>query len=149
MEVLVIYRRLVLAVLLLFAVAVPVFAVAGPQFKSFQGTWTCPICDAKHFHGTQAECEAFNHKHCLKLNDGTYISFLESPRSKVLIAGGGRHDTRMEVCGLYDSNTRVLDVFAFKIDGIWSTWCEKDQQMDPCEAEALAGVEKQDYSSAR
>gem|GEM_PF-1892517 len=144
-----IYRRIALAMLLLFAVSVPVFAASGSQFKSFKGTWTCPVCDQKHFKGTQAECEAFNHKHCLKLNDGTYISFLESPRSEGLIVGGGRHETRLEACGLYNAKTHVLDVDAYKIDGLWSTWCEKDQRMDLCGAGPDASVKKQGDVSAR
>ena len=86
--------------------------------------------------GEKAECEDLGHKHALKLDDGTYIAFVENARSEALVVGGGRYNTRIEVCGLYDSSTHVIDLESFEIDGIWSTWCDSDGRMDMCRAHA-------------
>jgi hypothetical protein len=125
------------AVLLLAAGGIAGGKPAVKDLKILKGTWTCPICDAKGLKGGKAECEDLGHKHALRLDDGKYVTFVENARSEALVVGGGRHNTRVEVCGLYDPSTHVIDLDSFEIDGIWSTWCEKDGRMDMCRAQAM------------
>lgn len=102
------------------------------KVRTFTGTLTCLACDLKKLEGTNSECDAYGHKHCLRLDNDRYINFLENDHSEVLVKGGGRHDTRITVTGIYDSNSRTIDVQSYVIDGIKTTWCEKHQQMDIC-----------------
>jgi hypothetical protein len=77
-----------LVMLLLFAAV----AVAQPKTeqKTFTGTWTCLNCDlAGLVNRPPAECEDLVHRHCLRLDSGKYLFFLDNDRGKALIQGGG------------------------------------------------------------
>jgi hypothetical protein len=102
------------------------------EWKTFNGTWSCPICDAKHLLGIQTECEALGHIHALKLDNGKFVQFVKNERSEALIAGGGRHRTRIEICGFYDQAANTLDIECYKIDGKWTSWCSEHHRMDMC-----------------
>ncbi len=108
------------------------------DLKILKGTWTCPLCDAKGLKGEIAECEDLGHKHALRLSDGAYVAFVENARSEALVTGGGRHNVKIEVCGLYDSSNRKIDVDGYAIDGIWTTWCDAHGRMDMCRGMADA-----------
>ncbi len=127
---------MVFAIVMLTAFSI--VAAAGPKAekKTFTGTWVCLACDLKNVESVRAQCEDFGHRHCLKLNDGKYVQFLENDHSIDLIKGGGRHDTEITVTGLYDSNARTIDVENYTIDGRTSTWCAAHSKMDMCEWQA-------------
>jgi hypothetical protein len=117
-------------------------ATAKPlDLKTLTGTWTCPICDQKKLEGKQAECEALGHEHALKLDDGTWVRFMETEKSGALIHGGGRHTARMKVCGFLDPNATTVDVECYEIDEKWTSWCPVHGRMDLCRGEgAEAGT---------
>jgi hypothetical protein len=116
----------------LLGASVPAAQAKEKVFKRFTGTWSCPVCDAKHLQGNQTECEAQGHKHALKLDDGRFVRFEENERSQALIQGGGRHAARIEIYGFYDEGAKTLDVECYKLDGRWSSWCSQHQRMDHC-----------------
>jgi hypothetical protein len=128
------------AVVLLTAGTFGVAGAAGKDLKVFKGRWTCPICEAKGLKGEKAECEDLGHKHALRLDDGTIITFVENERSEALVKGGDRHWLRIEVCGLYDPAAKALDVDSYQIDGIWTTWCDVHDRMDMCRSGASGQV---------
>lgn len=126
-------RRISLSlVLLITALSVAASAASQKKVRTFTGTHTCLACDLKKLEGTNSECEAYGHKHCLRLDNGKYINFLENDHSEALIKGGGRHNTRITVTGIYNSNSHTIDVQSYVIDGIETVWCEKHHQMDIC-----------------
>jgi hypothetical protein len=104
------------------------------NFRTLSGYWTCPTCEANGLEGTYEQCEAQGHKHALKLPDGQYVYFLENERSTALIQGSRKHGFPITVCGFYDARTRTIDVDAYKIDNLWTSWCAEHQQMDTCRA---------------
>ena len=125
--------RIALAVMICLTSAGIVSAFAGDvDFKVLSGKWTCPICDSKHLEGNQTECEAQGHTHVFKLNDGTMVSFVPSPRADLLIRGGGRHSCPIKICGFYNRKLHTIDVEAYAIDNQWTSWCEEHKQMDLC-----------------
>lgn len=136
--------RTLLAVLPAFLIATAVaFAGTGREFKSFKGTWLCPTCAEMKQPDTPENCEAKGHKHALKLDDGTLITFVDNPRATALIHGGGREKAKIEVVGLFDEKTHTLDVDAYEIDEAWSSWCEQHSRMDFCRATGQPGpIEK-------
>lgn len=122
----------VFLVLAMATLSIAASAASQKNVKTLTGTLTCLACDLKKLKGTNSECEAYGHKHCLRLDNDRYVNFLENDHSEALIKGGGRHDTRVKVTGIYDSNSRTIDVETYVIDGIKTTWCEKHGQMDIC-----------------
>ena len=122
----------VFVVLAIAALSGVASANSQKKVKTFSGTLTCLACDLKKLEGTNSECEAYGHKHCLRLDNDKYINFLENDHSEALIKGGGRHDTRVTVTGIYNSNSHTVDVQSYVIDGINTVWCEKHRQMDIC-----------------
>jgi hypothetical protein len=123
------------------------FAGERGQKKEFTGTWTCLACDLKKLDGVRAQCEDFGHKHCLRLNDGRYIQFLENDHSTDLIKGGGRHEVQLTVRGIYDSKSHTIDVESYVIDGITTTWCTDHSRMDHCAWQAEHQEKKKDSGS--
>jgi hypothetical protein len=126
------HRISVTLVLVIAALNVTASAASKKNAKTFTGTHTCLACDLKKLEGTNSECEAYGHKHCLRLDNGKYINFLENDHSEALIKGGGRHNTRITVTGIYNSNSHTIDIQSYVIDGIKTEWCEKHHQMDIC-----------------
>jgi hypothetical protein len=122
----------VFSVLAIAALSGAASANSQKNVKTFTGTHTCLACDLKKLEGTNSECEAYGHKHCLRLDNGKYINFLENDHSEALIKGGGRHNTRITVTGIYDSKSHTMDIHNYVIDGIKTVWCEKHHQMDIC-----------------
>lgn len=133
------FRRLLIALPILLVVSTVALAAPGKEFKSFKGTWMCPECVALKQVDTPEVCEAKGHKHALKLDDGQMVTFVESPRAAALVHGGGREKAKIEVYGFYDMAARTLDVETYRIDGIWSSWCENHGRMDPCRSMGEAG----------
>jgi hypothetical protein len=126
-------RKISMSLMLAMTVlSVSVSAGSKAKVKTLTGTLTCLACDLKKLAGTNSECEAYGHKHCLRLDNDKYVNFLENDHSEALIKGGGRHDTRATVTGIYDSKSRTMDVQSYVIDGITTAWCEKHGQMDTC-----------------
>jgi hypothetical protein len=109
-------------------------AVAGTkkQFKVMKGTWTCAVSNERNAAPPGTDCSDPNHEHCLKLDDGTYVTFLKNNRSTNLLAGGGRHDLNVQVCGFYDPEAHTIDVECYNIDGLWNSWCDVHNRMDTC-----------------
>ena len=126
-------RKLSLFLVLAMAISsISALAATQPNVKTLTGTLTCLACDLKKLKGVNSECEAYGHKHCLRLDNDKYVNFLVNDHAEALIRGGGRHDTRVTVTGIYDANSRTIDVQSYVIDGIETTWCEKHGQMDIC-----------------
>jgi hypothetical protein len=129
-------HRILVAVAGIMILASVVASAQQPQsgvIKTFKGTWTCLACDLKGLDGSvRAQCEDLGHKHCLRLDNGNYVFFLENDHSLDLIKGGGRHNTRMSVTGKYFPKAHVLDVQSYVIDDITTAWCPVHQKMDMC-----------------
>jgi hypothetical protein len=122
---------------LFLVVAMAVFAVVasaarGKNLTTYKGTLTCLACDLKKGVGLNSECEVYGHRHSLRLDNGKYIYFLENDHSEALVKGGGRHDTRIQVTGVYDPNSHTIDVESYVIDGIKTSWCDEHSRMDMC-----------------
>jgi hypothetical protein len=132
-----------LVMLLLFA-AVAVGQQKAEQ-KTYTGTWTCLNCSlAGLVNRPQAECEDLGHRHCLRLNNGKYLFFLDNDRGKALIQGGGRRDVKMTVKGTYYPYASTIDVQSYVIDGITTSWNEEHQQMEMQNDSSAKRVEKND-----
>ncbi|TFH63923.1 MAG: hypothetical protein E4G91_07395 [Candidatus Zixiibacteriota bacterium] len=132
-----------LLMLLLFA-AVAV-AQQKTEQKTFTGTWTCLACDMKGLDGSvRAQCEELGHRHSLRLDNGNYVFFLDNDHSQELINGGGRHQARVTVKGIYFKKAQTIDVQSYVIDGKTSSWCAEHQRMDLCNDPASNRVEKND-----
>lgn len=140
-------KSLFFGAVVLLAMSAGIFAAERGQKKEFTGTWTCLACDLKKFDGVRAQCEDFGHKHCLRLNDGRYIQFLENDHSIDLIKGGGRHEVQLTVRGIYDSKSHTIDVEDYTIDGVTTTWCSDHNRMDHCAWQAKHQKEKKDNES--
>ena len=125
-------RIAVFLVLAITALSVAASAASQKNTKTFTGTLTCLACDLKKLEGTNSECEAYGHRHSLRLDNGKYVNFLENDHSEALLKGGGRHNTRIQVTGIYDSKSHTIDVHDYVIDNIQTVWCEKHGQMDIC-----------------
>jgi len=100
--------------------------------KTLTGTLTCLACDLKNLAGTNSQCEVFGHRHSLRLNNGDYVYFLENDHSEALIQGGGRHDTKVKVTGIYNKKSHTIDVQSYEIDGVVTEWCDSHKRMDMC-----------------
>lgn len=118
-----------LTILLLFtAVAV---AQKNSEQKTFTGTWTCLNCDLKGLDGSsRTQCEDLGHRHCLRLDNGKYLFFLDNDHATALIKGGGRHETRMSVKGTYYHDAHTIDVQSYVIDGRTTSWSAERQRME-------------------
>jgi len=118
-----------LVMLLLFAtVAV---AQQKTEQKTFTGTWTCLNCDlAGLVNRPSAECEDLGHRHCLRLDSGKYMFFLDNDRGKALIQGGGRPEMKMTVKGTYYPAAHTIDVQSYVIDGRTTSWNAEHKQME-------------------
>jgi hypothetical protein len=132
-----------LVMLLLFAAV----AVAQQKMeqKTFTGTWTCLNCSlAGLVNRPQAECEDLGHRHCLRLDNGKYLFFLDNDRGKALIQGGGRRDVKMAVKGTFYSAAQTIDVQSYVIDGITTSWNEEHQKMEMQDNPSADRVDKSD-----
>jgi hypothetical protein len=120
-----------LVMLLLFsAVAI---AQQKTEQKTFTGTWTCLNCDLAGLDGSvRTQCEDLGHRHCLRLDNGKYLFFLDNDHAAALIKGGGRHETLMTVKGTYYPGAHTIDVQSYVIDGKTSSWCAEHKRMDLC-----------------
>ena len=125
-------KTTVLLVLAIAALSVAASAASQKNVKTFTGTLTCLACDLKKLEGINSECEVYGHRHSLRLDNGKYINFLENDHSEALLKGGGRHNTKVQVTGVYDSKSHTIDINSYVIDGINTVWCEKHGQMDTC-----------------
>jgi hypothetical protein len=118
-----------LVMLLLFAAAAVAQQKGEP--RTFNGTWTCLNCSlAGLVNRPPAECEDLGHRHCLRLDSGKYLFFLDNDRGKALVQGGGRHDVKMTVKGTYYPAAHTIDVQSYVIDGITTSWNEEHQKME-------------------
>jgi hypothetical protein len=118
---------------MLFLLTVVAFAQQKTEHKTFTGTWTCLACDMKGHDGSvRAQCEELGHRHCLRLDNGDYVFFLENDHSLELIKGGGRHEARVTVKGTYFKKARTIDVQSYTIDGRNTAWCPEHSRMDLC-----------------
>ncbi len=132
-----------LVMLLLFA-AVAVAQQKGEQ-RTFTGTWTCLNCSlAGLVNRPQAECEDLGHRHCLHLDNGKFLFFLDNNRGKDLIQGGGRRDVKMTVKGTFYPAAQTIDVQSYVIDGITTSWNEEHQKMEMQYDPSVKRVEKND-----
>jgi hypothetical protein len=120
-----------LVMLLLFAAIAT--AQQKSEIKTFTGTWTCLNCSlAGLVNRPTAECEDLGHRHCLRLDNGKFLFFLDNDRAKALIQGGGRPEMKMSVTGIYYPNANTIDVHTYVIDGKTTSWCAEHTQMDLC-----------------
>ena len=123
---------LIMAALLMFSLA----AMAGKkdEQKTMSGTLSCMGCDLKKADGAHAQCKIYGHEHALKLEDGSYVSFMENDHSEDLIdAGEGKwHGQSIEVSGTYYADGNVIDVEKFKIKDEPYGWCAGHKAMDQC-----------------
>jgi hypothetical protein len=132
-----------LMLLLLFATVAVAQQQAEP--KSFTGTWTCLNCDLAGRDGSsRTQCEDLGHRHCLRLNNGKYLFFLDNDHATALIKGGGRHEVRMSVTGTYFPNAHTIDVQSYVIDGRTTSWNEEHQKMEMHSDPSGNRVEKND-----
>jgi len=125
-------KSIILAIMALLALGAAASADKKAEMKTFTGTWTCLACDLKQYEGLRAQCEDFGHKHCLRLDNGRYIQFLENDHSIDLVKGGGRHEAKISVRGLYDKDSRTMDIESYTIDGMTTAWCDQHHRMDMC-----------------
>ncbi len=111
-------------------------AVAGNkgEQKTLNGTLSCMGCDLKKAAGAHSQCSIYGHKHALKLEDGSYVSFMENDHSETLInAGEGKwHGQEVEVSGTYFDKGNVIDVKNFEIKDKAFSWCVGHKNMDQC-----------------
>ena len=124
-------------------------AAAAAQQKSEQkiltGTWTCLNCDLKGLDGSsRTQCEDLGHRHCLRLDNGKYVFFLDNDHAAALIKGGGRHDVRMTVKGIYYPDAHTIAVQSYVIDGRTTSWSEEHQRMEMQEDPSAKRVEQDD-----
>ena len=114
--------------LLLFA---SVFAQQRGEPRTLTGTWTCLACELKGLDGSDAKlCEDAGHKHCLRLDNGNYVYFLENERSSDILKGGRRHNVRMTVKGTYYPKAHTIDVQSYIIDGRTTAWNDVSKKME-------------------
>ncbi len=139
-------RQSIILLVAIFAISVSAInahSAAPLRLKTLKGTWTCPTCEAEGLKGDYETCEALGHEHALKLMDGSYVYYAHNVRAEALIKGGGRHSgVKITVAGFYDPSTKTIDVDAYQIDGLWTSWCVNDQRMDFCRAMAFAGAQE-------
>jgi hypothetical protein len=118
-----------LVMLLLFVTVA--FAQQKTEQKTFTGTWTCLNCSlAGLVNRPTTECEDLGHRHCLRLDNGKYLFFLDNDRGKALIQGGGRPEMKMTVKGAYYPSAQTIDVHSYVIDGKTTSWSEEHQRME-------------------
>jgi hypothetical protein len=141
------YKTLLLVFPLLFLTMAVAFAAPAKEFKNFKGTWMCPECAKLKQADTPAKCEAEGHQHALKLDDGEILTFIDSPRAAALVHGGGRDNARIEVSGFFDAQAKSLDIEAYRIDGLWSSWCDAHSRMDLCRSTGKPESERTETSS--
>lgn len=141
------YRKLLIALPILLLIGAVAIAAPAKEFRNFNGTWMCPECAAMKQVDSPGQCEAKGHRHALKLDGGQMLTFLDSPRAATLIHGGGRDKVKIQVCGLYDGDTKTLDVDAYRIDDVWSTWCGGHGRMDSCRSTGEPGSAQNEGSN--
>jgi len=132
-----------LVMLLLFATV----ALAQPKTeqRTFTGTWTCLNCDLAGLDGSvRTQCEDLGHRHCLRLDNGKYLFFLDNDHATALIKGGGRHETRITVKGTYYPDAHTVDVQSYVIDGKTTSWNAEHKQMEIRNDPSSKRVEKSD-----
>ena len=126
-----IHRKIQFSLLLVLALCAVAFAQQLGEKRALTGTWTCLSCDLKGLDGSDhKQCEDAGHKHCLKLDNGNYVFFLENDRSADIIKGGRKHDVRITVEGTYYPKAHTIDVQSYTIDGRKTAWCDTHHRMD-------------------
>jgi hypothetical protein len=125
-------RQLLLTLPMLILAANVALAAPAKELRTLKGTWMCPECASMKQADTAEQCEAKGHRHALKLDDGQIITFVDSPRAAALIHGGGRDKAKIDVCGFYDAQAKTLDIEAYRIDKLWTSWCDTHGRMDTC-----------------
>jgi hypothetical protein len=110
--------------------------------RTLSGTYVCLTCEMEKIEGARCQCDVYGHHYCLRLDDGRYVSFLPNDHSMDLIKGGGRKDFRMKVTGLYNPQSRSIDVQSYEIDGIKTVWNAKDGQMEMVRARVTTDKKK-------
>ena len=127
-------KGLVLNLAILLIIGALAFAGEKGEMKTFKGTLSCMGCDLKMEAGAHSQCKIYGHKHALKLEDGSYVSFLENDHSADLIAAGdGKwHGKNVEVTGTYYKKGNAIDVVSFKTMDKDFSWCEGHNKMDQC-----------------
>jgi len=127
-------KGLVLNLAILLMVGALAFAGEKVEQKTFKGTLSCMGCDLKVGSGANAQCKVYGHDHALKLEDGSYISFMENDHSEKLIhaADGKWHGKKIEVTGDFFGNANVIDVKSFKTMDKSFSYCSGHKNMDQC-----------------
>ncbi len=111
--------------------ATTVLAQQRSETRTFTGTWTCLSCDIKGLDcSDHRQCDSADHKHCLRLNNGNYIFFLENEKSADLLKGTRKQDVKVTVKGIYYPKARTLDVQSYTIEGLKTAWCYTHQRME-------------------
>lgn len=122
--------QLLTAIAFVMVLGSAALAQSSGKVRTFNGTHTCIACDLHKTVGARAQCETFGHDFGIKLNNGTYIHFIANDHSVDLVKDHGRIDFPMTVTGIYDASAHTIDVQKYSIDGIETTWSEKDQKME-------------------
>jgi len=129
-------KGLVLNLAILLMIGALAFAGDKGEQKTFKGTLSCMGCDLKKADGANAQCKVYGHDHALKLEDGSYVSFMENDHSEKLInaAEGKWHGQKVEITGKFFAKANVIDVKKFKAMDKEHSWCGGHKAMDQCHA---------------
>ncbi len=129
-------KGLVLNLALLLMIGALAFAGDKGEQKTLKGTLSCMGCDLKMESGAHSQCKAYGHKHALKLEDGSYVSFMENDHSEKLInaADGKWHGQQIEVTGNFFAKGNVIDVTDFKTSDKSFSFCAGHKGMDQCQS---------------
>lgn len=102
--------------------------------KTMSGTLSCIFCDLKQSSGAHAQCKIYGHDFALKLDDGSYISFLENDHSILLINANKNQwkGQKASVTGIYYPDVHLIDVQKFELMGEEYSWCDIHKTMDQC-----------------
>jgi len=127
-------KGLVLNLAILLMIGALAFAGDKGEQKTLKGTLSCMGCDLKKGSGANAQCKTYGHDHALKLEDGSYISFMENDHSEKLInaSDGKWHGKMIEVTGTFFANANVIDVTKFRTAGKAFSFCSGHKHMDEC-----------------
>jgi hypothetical protein len=136
-------KRLITAVAVIIALST--VANAGNTQRSVQtltGTYVCLVCELEKVEGARCQCDVYGHQYCLRLGDGRYVTFLPNDHGVDLIKGGGRKNFTMKVTGLYNPQSRTIDVHSYVIDGIKTMWNAEHARMEMCSTNQTKSKDK-------
>ena len=105
--------------------------LSEPVKMTFEGKIFCPATDLKNTYGARSACIAFGTRQALRLDDGSYLYFLENRYSTRLINDLSFSNKEVKVFGTFYPSATMIDIDSFLVNDRMMVWSPKENKMSP------------------